>query len=155
MEQKYIDSFYSKIKKTPDCWEWQAATDKDGYGKYSISNGSSYRAHRLILQLNGIDITGKVVCHHCDNPKCCNPDHLFVGTPADNNNDKKNKGRAQAAPGSKNSQAKLNENIVIKIRKDPRHYKIIARELNLHPETVRMAKNGTTWKHIKEVHDAP
>ena len=89
MEQKYIDLFWAKVDKSGNCWNWTAAKDIDGYGKYSIAKKGSWRAHRFSLLVSGVEIPeGKIVLHHCDNPSCVNPAHLSVGTVQDNNLDK-------------------------------------------------------------------
>jgi hypothetical protein len=74
---------------TRDCIEWKGRTDKDGYGTIG-----SRRAHRVAWeQTFGPIPDGLQVLHKCDNPPCCNPDHLFLGTRTDNMNDKVRKGR--------------------------------------------------------------
>lgn len=89
--------FWSKvsIREPKECWPWIGKRDKDGYGK--IRNYyKEVRAHRLSYELNIGDIpTGKVVCHSCDNPRCVNPSHLWVGTIGDNNRDMYQKGRGR------------------------------------------------------------
>ena len=95
IEQKYIDRFWSKVVKTPSgCWEWAGARNMRGYGKITV-NGKKWSTHRLSMILAGHDIAGLLVCHHCDNPPCVNPDHLFVGTQQDNMTDMTNKGRSR------------------------------------------------------------
>jgi len=103
------------------CIEWTGCRDKDGYGKISV-NGKKLRAHRHFYckekGLNIEDIDGYVVMHSCDNPSCINPLHLSIGTHADNNADKKSKGRSKTShPGTKNGRAKINLEIANKIRK--------------------------------------
>lgn len=88
-------AFWDKVERGgPDgCWPWTGRLTSKGYGEYSL-RAKSIRAHRLALELSGVEIpTGMVVMHSCDNPPCCNPAHLAVGTTADNNRDMMSKGR--------------------------------------------------------------
>ena len=89
---KDIDRFYSYVKKTSTCWNWQGSTNQFGHGMFSF-DGKTIGAHRFSALMAGLNIDNKCVCHHCDNPKCVNPDHLFVGSIQDNINDKMAKGR--------------------------------------------------------------
>ena len=80
------------------CWNWTQSTNHSGYG-VGIFNMKKDLAHRLSWRAHRGDIpAGMFVCHHCDNPGCVNPDHLFLGTPADNVRDMLAKGR-QSKPG--------------------------------------------------------
>jgi hypothetical protein len=113
--------FWSKVKKRgPDeCWEWQASTNR-GYGQLSRGHGKApYRAHRLSWQLHfGKIPKGMCVLHRCDNPLCVNPNHLFLGTQADNMHDKVQKGRigSTGLPGEANPMSLLTWDQVKEIR---------------------------------------
>mgnify|MGYP000868179549 CR=1 FL=1 len=78
-----------------DCWEWTAFIDKHGYGRFSYNN-QMVQTHRFSFTLaHGSIPPDHEVCHKCDNPKCCNPAHLFLGTHQDNMTDMKTKKRAR------------------------------------------------------------
>lgn len=97
MKQRFWDRL---IIKDNGCWEWPAYKDKDGYGILTTKIPKTrkniiQKTHRLAYE----NVFGKIpdkqcVCHKCDNPSCCNPYHLFLGSSADNNKDARNKGRA-------------------------------------------------------------
>lgn len=78
------------------CWEWGRKRNQHGYGvlaDVATRQIGERRAHRAILRIQGVDVDGQVVMHSCDNPPCCNPAHLLVGTQADNMRDARSKGR--------------------------------------------------------------
>ena len=89
------DRFWSKVRKDgSSCWEWTANKDRKGYGKFGLA-GRTVGAHRVAYMLTrGPLLDPKLcVCHHCDNPSCVNPAHLFLGTKSDNAHDMIQKGR--------------------------------------------------------------
>jgi hypothetical protein len=89
------DRFWEKVDKTKDCWVWTAARQSFGYGKFITKKGTSpVGAHRLAYELEvGPIPEGKLVLHHCDNPPCVKPDHLYIGTVQDNVRDRQERGR--------------------------------------------------------------
>lgn len=83
----WSERYWAKVQKGSGCWRWTSTLDKDGYGVLTVDSRKR-KAHRLALELRGVDVQGKVVRHSCDNPPCVNPDHLLVGSQQDNVNDK-------------------------------------------------------------------
>lgn len=79
------------IVKDGGCWGWNGATDKDGYGKFD-SKGSTISGHRASFMVHYGNPEWAHVLHRCDNPICCNPEHLFLGTHQDNMDDASAKG---------------------------------------------------------------
>ena len=108
--------FLEKIDNSGDCWQWIAATNPQGYGIFQLG-GRAQRAHRLALMWHlGLEEIPqhKQVLHHCDNPGCVNPEHLYLGTPKDNGRDKVRRNRS--ARGEHNGRSKLTDDQVRAIR---------------------------------------
>lgn len=145
-----IVRFWSKVRKDPDgCWRWTSTITACGYGQFKFrgKHGASALAHRVSWELhNGPIPAGLCVCHHCDNPCCVNPDHLFVGTPSDNMRDKAEKGRA--AKGDRNAACVLSPDAVRAIRAmgDTRaSHRSIARLHGVSHKTVSDILHGRRW----------
>ena len=132
------------------CWLWQGEVRPDGYGVTSL-DGRELRAHRVAWMLfRGEIAPGVVVCHKCDVRACVNPEHLFLGTVADNSQDMLNKGRSSR--GERHHSAKLTEDQVSRIKTmlaEGRLYiSEIAREFGVTPSTIQGIKQGKSWRRV-------
>lgn len=132
-----FERFAEKCLIVGECWEWQARVDpKKGYGEFHL-DGRSVDAHRVAYSLFVGDIPdGMMVLHRCDNRKCCNPRHLFLGTHADNMLDCKAKQR------TKRSEC-LSDDDVLRIKDDPRAQRTIAAAYGISQTYVWAIKAGT------------
>ena len=139
-------------KSNKECWNWLGVKYKKGYGCFDKRTGER-RAHRYSWKLHNGEIPdGLFVLHHCDNPSCVNPKHLWLGTAKDNTRDMMRKNR-DGVIGEKNGMSKLNENKVKtarKLRKKGYTYQKIADILEVNEGTIYYAIKKETWKHVKE-----
>ena len=145
--------FWDKVDKSGDCWEWRGGIDGNGYG-YLRDSGKMTRAHRFIYALMyGFIPEGLCICHHCDNPICVKPSHLFLGTHRDNMRDCIAKGRFRQPDnrGENNGKSKLDENDVHEIRR-LRSLGIapvlLAKRWGVGTRNVNLIISRETWKHI-------
>lgn len=128
------ERFWRHVRTSDACWEWIASCDDGGYGRFKeVSGASPVKAHRFSWVLHFGEIPYDLdVLHHCDNPRCVRPDHLFIGTPLNNTRDMIRKGRARYAGGwgaSPPLNSKLTDEQVRKIRADHAASKVSHREL--------------------------
>lgn len=145
-----VDRLNQKLDKSGDCWLWTGGRTKAGYGLFSYRN-RLISAHRAaFIAFLGEDPSGKVVCHKCDTPACCNPDHLFLGTQGDNIRDMQMKGRARNTPrkGSKHHSAKLTEADVVAIRASHSDASLLAAQYDVTSTSIYLIKARKTWRHI-------
>lgn len=144
------------------CIEWTGAVTEWGYGRFKF-NGRSAFTHRAAWEMERGPIPdGLLVCHHCDNPRCCNVDHLFLGTNADNMRDMRNKDRSSKgrrvgdgsmyAHGERQHLAKLTADNVREIRRRLRsgeRQKDIAAAFGVTREAITRINIMRNWKHVE------
>lgn len=149
------ERFWAMVNKTPTCWLWIGGTNRSGTEYGNINNGTPKKtllAHRVSWEIHfGPIPDGMEVCHNCpggDNSLCVNPDHLFLGTHADNMRDASIKKQVQT--GENHHNAKLTWAIVRAMRERYRQGDItmtaLASEFRRHPSTTQNVLRGITWK---------
>jgi hypothetical protein len=151
------ERFWGRVDRTGDCWVWQGRRWRD-YGSWTFHVGEGKRrtvpAHRFAWELaRGVIPEGMYVCHKCDNPPCCNPAHLFLGTHDDNMRDKAEKGRVRGGDvrGERNPHSKLTADQVLEIRRRAAKRERqcnLAREFGITPQATWNIINRRVWKHI-------
>jgi hypothetical protein len=153
LEQKFerMKVHYEKnVIRKEGCWDWGGYFDKNGYGLFHSGHSRQTRAHRFSWELyNGKIPQGLNVLHRCDNPKCSNPEHLFLGTTQDNAIDMAQKGRSTL--GEKNPNSKLSDDDVREIRKRLEMgvtQTRVANDFSMSYNAIRRIKLGQSWKHI-------
>lgn len=165
--------FWAKVDKSGDCWLWQSSVNPKGYGDFHAQK-RTILAHRFAwIITRGPIPAGLYVCHHCDNPPCVNPDHLWVGTPADNQRDMALKGRSakgersgmrlhpernpnrlypgNSPHGSKAHKAKLTEEDVLRIRELAGRGMPVNHIADMFPvsrRAIRAILDGKNWRHL-------
>jgi hypothetical protein len=154
------ERFWGKIIKTENgqCWKWSGSTNVWGYGRIGCGRRGRAKhipAHRLSWQIHyGVIPKGLKVCHHCDNPPCCNPAHLFLGTQGDNVRDcrRKGRGRSGSPKGELNPKAKLTAEQIKSIRAEYATQKtfqyLIAKKYGVTQANINDIVLGKTWRHI-------
>lgn len=146
--------FWSRASKNAatGCLEWRGAKNPRGYGKI-MRGGKTIAAHRHAYELSKGEIPhGKHVLHRCDNPSCVNPEHLFLGTQADNVLDMHAKGRARCQSGEAHYRSKLNATDVERIRDiwlaGTETTESLGRYFNVHPATIWYVVKRRSWREV-------
>jgi hypothetical protein len=146
------DRMRRQTRVTDGCWEWTGGVDNDGYGRISGQvDGVRYqKAHRVAWVLHNQQPipANMVVCHSCDNRRCVNPAHLWLGTQEENQLDKIGKGRHITVRGEAHPEAKLTEDQVRAILADARTHTEIAYDYGIKASTVSSIKTRKSWAHL-------
>lgn len=142
--------FDKKVVPVPEagCWLWLGGKSGGGYGLI-FASGRLHHAHRVAWAMrHGALPREKHVCHKCDTPACVNPDHLFIGTHAENMADRGKKGRAASFKGESHPNAKLSEADIPVIRNDTRMHREIAADYGVKEAAIFKIKHRLSWRHI-------
>ena len=155
--------FWTRVDRSGECWLWTGATSPKGYGRF-WAGGVTRRSHRVAWKITNGDIPdGLLVLHKCDTPRCVRPDHLFLGTYADNNIDCRDKGRSafgdrngsrihpeRLERGERRYNSKLTEADVRSIRKlkGLESQYITAAKFGVSQRTVCVIQRGNGWRHV-------
>lgn len=145
LSERLLSSYV--IDDATGCWNWTLQKDKKGYGRIGV-NGTPRGAHRISYELHcGLVPDEMHVLHRCDNPACINPEHLFIGTNAENMADRNAKGRQQR--GSKHGLAKLTEYDALAIRTATGiTLRDLADTYGVCVATVKNIRSGKIWTHV-------
>jgi len=163
LRRPLAERFWSKVKVggLDECWPFMGARGPRGVGRIGEGggHGQTLVAARVAFVLTRGPIpNGLFVCHHCDNPSCCNPVCLFAGTPLDNMRDMVAKGRQPPVEstvhlGEENGRARLSAEQVREIRSVIRSetwddLRSVARRFKVTPQNIRRIVRGETWRHL-------
>jgi hypothetical protein len=143
--------FYDRVDKSGECWLWTGGHNGHGYGVLSVA-GHTTTAHRASYELNvGPIPVGLCVCHHCDNPPCVRPDHLFLGTHRENLQDAAMKGRMAHSERSPRSKLTTEQVLDIRARYAAGGWGIgvkLAGEYGVTRQALAQIVHGATWRHV-------
>jgi hypothetical protein len=159
------DRFWTKVDKSGECWLWTASKDTSGYGQIRYEKRLRRATHIAWELTNGAIPVDTLLCHRCDNPACVRPDHLFLGTYAENAADMLTKGRqaigdassARLYPerrprGTNHPKAKFTDDQVREIRRRSaagESQRQLARAYSVGKNTIQCIVEGVTWRHVE------
>lgn len=153
------ERFEMRVEKMPSgCWHWTGSLNKTGYGQFNLNGDRPILTHRASWLIYNGEIPANpesayrtmYVLHRCDNPKCVNPEHLFLGSQQGNMDDKMEKGRHSYgnALGEKHGNAKLTADLVREIRASSETESQLSKRLGIARSSIYAARRRQTWKHV-------
>lgn len=144
------ERFWEKVERGPSCWIWTSAFGARGYGVFYLNAKERSRsAHRVSYELTKGQIPkGLCVMHSCDNKKCVNPEHLSLGTPAENARDAGLRGLMPRGTANKGG-GKLTETQVREIRGAAEGCLRLSRRFNVSAQTIKAIRRGRIWRHVQ------
>jgi len=148
------DRFWSFVSPEPNsgCWLWSGSQTK-GYGMIGIDGSTTYATHIALLLHGRPRPTHKAIaCHTCDVTFCVNPDHLYWGTPSQNQKDALTRNRKTMMPpthGEANYSAKLTDAMVREIRGDVGSRTALAKRMGVCIKTINNVRRRVAWKHVE------
>jgi len=138
-----IEKFFEKVNKTDGCWLWTGGKTKAGYGMTHI-NGKQYISSRASYIIHKGEIPeGLWICHHCDNPSCVNPDHIYAGSPKQNFTDMSIRERSWKTKLTVEQVKEIYSN-----RENGVMHKVIAKVYGVSRNTISGILNGWTWTSV-------
>jgi hypothetical protein len=150
-----LERLYENVE--PDlnggCWLWLGTIQSGGYGTLKVGQ-KAWKAHRLSYRIHRGEIPGSdyehgmCVCHRCDVRACVNPDHLFLGTHAENTADRRAKGRTTTKRGEKNPHSKLTDADVLEIRASTETQEACAGRFGVCQVAISEIRRRRVWTHI-------
>lgn len=152
MKEHLVAKFHDSVDKTngPDsCWNWKKSLMQKGYGQ-TWDGHTVVRAHRVAYSLHhGVELTrSQQVLHSCDNRACCNPLHLFIGTNADNMDDKVAKGRQSKGEGTGCAKLTAEQIVEIRTKYAGEVRRKTAEIYGVTPQAISHILCGNRWKHV-------
>ena len=142
--------FLERVVCKEGCWGWTGHVTEKGYARFKCDGIHTFGSIFSWMLFKGDIPYNHFVCHKCDNPICCNPEHLFIGKPAKNSEDMKQKKRQ--AMGKNNGMSKLSEEDVRNIKKRLKEGQTsysIAKDYKVNMSSIYCIEYGKTWKHIE------
>ena len=143
-DQRLLKRFWNKVdvREPENCWEWLAYRNQYGYGQFWFEN-KKVNATRVVMFIRGYDVQDKMVCHHCDNRACVNPNHLYLGDQKENMEDAVERGRIPT--GEDHGRSKLSDLERMEIRRRYHNEGVsmrdLANEYDVAPSTISYTLN--------------